>query len=115
MTTENEIIEVAKKLYFLKVFTNSPMWVNYQMKKRTNPKAILYTMQECLAKKPTNPWAYCEIVVRKSGPKFNARDFEAKAQEDRNGFIALVDALKELMEKKKPKSKKDFYEEEIPF
>lgn len=92
-----EIADVAEKLYRLSLFTKVPAWINLQGKRNRNPQAVLYVLKGCLSLKPKEPWGWCETVIRNQDAKFNAREFESRAQEDKNGFNKLVDALKQFM------------------
>ena len=100
--TIEEIARISDILYKQNIFLKVPKWVNTQIKRKKNPKAILHCLQSCLTHRPIDPWAYMESIMKLEDGNYNERDFQAQSNKDKADFVGIADTIiKKLKEEKK--------------
>jgi hypothetical protein len=75
-TILQNIEAVSKELYDQKIWTDVYSFKNKMIKNNCNNKTILHGLTRVLLKKPDDPWAYCQTIMKKEDGNFNARDYE---------------------------------------
>ncbi len=72
---KQECQRVADILYDAKIWLKAHAFKNKCLKKKYNPRAVLYTLCQVHHYKPDEPWGYAVNIMAKEDGNFNERDF----------------------------------------
>ena len=75
---QKDLSLICKVLYYSKIFTDAPKFINTMKKRIKNNRTILHTMVACYRKKEfegeNGAWAYCMQIIKIEDGNFNERD-----------------------------------------
>ena len=69
-----ELETICDDLYEKKIFPKVHAWKNKMLKEKINPRALCHCLIRCGIKKPDEPWAYCNKIIKVENGNYNETD-----------------------------------------